>query len=94
MRISLHQFAEIVSPASALSIARQYIDVKAKDKQLVRTLSTKQHSKKHAAQPLPYYLLNDAPGKGFVLVAGDDAMGEVLAYSQENALDTTIAHPG
>ena len=92
--ITLPQFAEIVSPTTALSIARQYIDVKAKDKQLVRTLSTKQHSKKHAATPLPYYLFNDAHGKGFVLVAGDDAMGKVLAYSQENALDTTIAHPG
>lgn len=92
--IALPQFAEIVSPTTALSIARQYIDVKAKDKQLVRTLSTQQHSKKHAAKPLPYYLFNDAHGKGFVLVAGDDAMGEVLAYSQENALDTTIAHPG
>ena len=92
--MALPQFAEIVSPTKALSIARQYIDVKVKDKQLVRTLSTKQHSKKHAAKPLPYYLFNDAHGKGFVLVAGDDAMGKVLAYSQENALDTTIAHPG
>ena len=51
--IALPQFAEIVSPTTALSIARQYIDVKAKDKQLVRTLSTKQHSKKHRCKPTP-----------------------------------------
>lgn len=28
----------------------------------------------------PYYLFNDARGNGFVVVAADDEMGEVLAY--------------
>lgn len=31
----------------------------------------------------PYYIYNDAQGKGFVVVAGDDDMGDVLAYSTE-----------
>lgn len=42
----------------------------------------------------PYYIYNDAQGKGFVVVAGDDDMGDVLAYSTEGALDTLQANPG
>ena len=33
-------------------------------------------------------------GKGFVVVAGDDDMGDVLAYSTEGTLDTLQANPG
>lgn len=42
----------------------------------------------------PYYIYNDAQGKGFVVVAGDDDMGDVLAYSTEGTLDTLQANPG
>ncbi|MCI6208956.1 MAG: Spi family protease inhibitor [Prevotella sp.] len=38
-------------------------------------------------------MYNDAQGRGFVVVAGDDAMGEVLAYGTEGALDTLSANP-
>lgn len=42
----------------------------------------------------PYYIYNDAQGKGFVVVAGDEDMGDVLAYSTEGTLDTLQANPG
>lgn len=41
-----------------------------------------------------FYIYNDAQGKGFVVVAGDDDMGDVLAYSTEGTLDTLQANPG
>ena len=45
-------------------------------------------------QKLPYYLFNDASGKGFVLVSGHTEMGEILAYSTTNTLDTLHANDG
>ena len=35
----------------------------------------------------PYYVFNDDAGKGFVVIAGDDKMGKVLAYSKEASID-------
>ena len=53
-----------------------------------------QHSTpQHLNTSTPYYLFNDANGRGFVLVAADDDMGEVLAYSTEATLDTLNANP-
>lgn len=101
--------ADVVSPSTALDIARQYVHVAQQDRQHIKAFAaTKQHNLRNSAQRTPsaqtkstnaaatppYYLFNDAYGRGFVLVAGDDAMGEVLAYSSENALDTTQLHPG
>lgn len=41
----------------------------------------------------PYYIYNDVRGQGFVIVSGDDQMGEVLGYSKEGSLDTLNANP-
>ena len=79
--VTLPHFAEIVSPSSALNIARQYVQVKAQDKQRIKKLSIHYNRKSRSLKNTPYYLFNDAKGQGFVLVAADNAMGEVLAYS-------------
>ena len=92
--VTLPHFAEIISPATALDIARQYVQVKAQDKQRIKTLSAHHNRKPRNYKPAPYYLFNDAKGQGFVLVAGDNAMGEVLAYSDQHNLDTTALNPG
>jgi putative thiol protease/hemagglutinin prtT len=94
MFVVLPHFAEIISPSNALDIARQYVQVKAKDKQMIKRLSKKAHRKTFSSQATPYYLFNDAQNRGFVLVAGDNALGEVLAYSNTNTLDTTSINPG
>ncbi len=57
---------------------------------------TSQHLNTSPSQHLttsPYYLFNAADGRGFVIVAGNDEMGEVLAYSTEHTLDTLNANP-
>ena len=75
--------AEVVSPSQALQVARQYVQVNRQDRLRIQALSTQHKKKSQKNSPLPYYLFNDARGKGFVLVAGDDAMGQILAYSDE-----------
>ena len=52
-----------------------------------------QVSQRHSNSDTPYYIFNDAHGRGFVIVAGNDVMGEILAYSTENTLDTLNANP-
>lgn len=80
--------AHVVTPKEAENIARKYI--KLPTKKATRGVS-KQSGYSHNA---PYYIYNDAQNKGFVIVSGTTEMGEILAYSNENALDTINLHPG
>ena len=80
--------AHVVTPKEAENIARKYI--KLPTKKATRGVS-KQSS---YSQNAPYYIYNDAQNKGFVIVSGTTEMGEILAYSNENALDTINLHPG
>ena len=77
-----------ISFKKAAAIAKQY----------VRLSPTAQRTLKSRTQPnktgAPYYLFNDAGNKGFVLVAGNEAMGTVLARSTTASLDTLHAPEG
>ena len=81
--------ANPISPQKAAQIAKKYITLPHDNAlKAPANTSTSQH-----LTPSPYYLFNAADGRGFVLVAGDDAMGEVLAYSKEHTLDTLNTNP-
>ena len=80
--------AHVVTPKEAENIARKYIKLPTKK-------ATRGVSKQSGySQNAPYYIYNDAQNKGFLIVSGTTEMGEILAYSTENALDTTNLHPG
>ena len=80
--------AHVVTPKEAENIARKYIKLPIKK-------ATRGVSKQSGySQNAPYYIYNDAQNKGFVIVSGTTEMGEILAYSNENALDTINLHPG
>ena len=80
-------YSKNINPRKAAKIAQRYVtlpqsqEVKAKSKGFSQTADT------------PYYIYNDARGSGFVIVSGDDEMGEILAYSTEGTLDTLNANP-
>ncbi len=80
-------YADNVDFKTALRIARAYVNVSQKT---VKNLKTRAAA---TATQQPYYVFNDDAGKGFVVVAGDDKMGEVLAYSKEASLDMTNLNP-
>ncbi|MGP1350261.1 MAG: thiol protease/hemagglutinin PrtT [Hoylesella marshii] len=85
--ISLTAHGKDINPQKAAQIAKRYVTLshnnsaKAQTRGINRTTET------------PYYIFNDARGRGFVIVSGDDEMGEVLAYSTERTLDTLNANP-
>ena len=80
-------YADNVDFNTALSIARTYVNVSKKAAQNVKTRAAA------TATQQPYYVFNDDAGKGFVVVAGDDKMGEVLAYSKEASIDMANLNP-
>lgn len=81
-------YGKDVYPKQAVEIAKKYIT-------LSRDVKAQAWAKGlRPAALAPYYIYNDAQDKGFVVVAGDDDMGDVLAYSTEGTLDTLQANPG
>lgn len=86
--VSLAAEAKDVEPLEAVKIAQRY--VRLPEETVVKMQARKRLHKTNA----PYYIFNDAQGCGFVVVAGDDDMGEVLAYGTEGVLDTLNANPG
>lgn len=80
--------AKQVTARQALDIARKYVMPNRQSIASAQTRAGKQ-------QPIePFYVFNDKQGKGFVVVSGDDAMGEILAYGDNGTLDTLNANPG
>ena len=80
-------YAKEVNFKTALRIARTYINISQKT---VKSLKTRASA---TTTQQPYYVFNDDAGKGFVIVAGNDKMGEVLAYSNESSIDITNLNP-
>ena len=80
-------YADNVDFNAALRIARTYVNI---SKKAAKNLKTRAAA---TTTQQPYYVFNDDTGKGFVVVAGDDKMGEVLAYSHEAFIDMANLNP-
>ena len=80
-------YADNVDFSAALRIARTYVNI---SKKAAKNLKTRAAA---TTTQQPYYVFNDDAGKGFVVVAGDDKMGEVLAYSHEASIDMANLNP-
>ena len=80
-------YADNVDFNAALRIARTYVNI---SKKAAKNLKTRAAA---TTTLQPYYVFNDDTGKGFVVVAGDDKMGEVLAYSHEASIDMANLNP-
>lgn len=79
--------AEEINWQKATEIAKRYVTLPQDD-----GMKAKENGRKNKAG-IPYYIYNDARGQGFVIVSGDDQMGEVLGYSREGCLDTLNVNP-
>ena len=80
-------YAKEVNFNTALHIARTYINISQKTAKSLKTRASA------ATTQQPYYVFNDDAGKGFVIVAGNDKMGEILAYSNESSIDMANLNP-
>ena len=80
-------YADNVDFNTALRIARTYVNISKKAAKNLKTCAAATTTQQ------PYYVFNNDTGKGFVVVAGDDKMGEVLAYSHEASIDMANLNP-
>ena len=72
-----------ISQSQALGVASKYVAVSGPQK-LVRAVD-----KSYGGSDAPYYIFNSADGKGFVIVAGDDQLTELVGYSKTGSIDTS-----
>lgn len=77
-----------ITPAQAERIARRYVQLPE-----ASALHTPSHRLK-SRRAAPYYIYNDTRGKGYVIVAGNSAMGTVLGHGTQASLDTLNAPDG
>ena len=83
---SLSLFAEEITEAQALEKAQQIL----KGKQLLMPqTSSRRRAVSNTANP--YYVFNAKNNGGFVVIAGDDRMPEVLGYAEQGNLDLSQA---
>ena len=80
-------YADNVDFNAALRIARTYVNISKKSAKNLKTRAAATTTQQ------PYYVFNDDTGKGFVVVAGDDKMGKVLAYSHEASINMANLNP-
>lgn len=85
--VSLTAHGKDINPQKAAQIAKRYVTLSHNNSAKAQTRGINRTTE------APYYIFNDARGHGFVIVSGDDEMGEVLAYSTERTLDTLNANP-
>lgn len=80
--------AEVITPNAAQTIASKYIKV-----------SQRSHIKAFKAPtatttaPADYYVVTDAAGQGFALIAGDDCVNPLIGYSHTGSLDVNNMPP-
>ena len=80
--------AQKVSESEALQKAQLFM----KDKQF--TTTDKAHSRRLAPRKAPGYYVFNAEDGGFVIVAGDERMPEILGYSDHGQIDEASAPCG
>ncbi|WP_390885397.1 C10 family peptidase, partial [Hoylesella saccharolytica] len=85
--VSLTAHGKDINPQQAAKIAKKYVTLSRNSDTKVQTRGIQ------GTVETPYYIFNDARGRGFVIVSSNDEMGEVLAYSTERTLDTLNANP-
>ena len=80
-------YGKHITPKRATDIAKRYVTLPRNNN------ATVQKADANAPTNSPFYIFNDAHAQGFVVVAADDVMGEVLAYGTDGTLDTLNANP-
>lgn len=80
--LSIGAWAKQISEAEALSLASKYVDI-----EIGQTpLKTLKSASKRQAKNAEYYMFNSDKG-GFVIISGDDALTELIGYSDSGTID-------
>lgn len=81
---ALGMSADPITPTKAMQLAQEYM---VPGHQMMMTMQAK--SRKASTQNAPYYIISRGENQGFVIVAGDDCLPEVLGYTDQGDFDAT-----
>ena len=79
--VSMTLFAERVSVEDAALVANNFMNVASTNTNVKKVVPAKRMVRKAMAEENMYYLYENADGEGWVIIAADDAVTPVLAYS-------------
>ena len=79
--VSMTLFAERVSVEDAALVANNFMNVASANSNVKKAIPAKRMVRKAMAEENLYYLYENADGEGWVIIAADDAVTPVLAYS-------------
>lgn len=79
--VSMTLFAERVSVEDAALVANNFMNVASANSNVKKAVPAKHMVRKAMAEENLYYLYENADGEGWVIIAADDAVTPVLAYS-------------
>ena len=73
--------------AEAEAIAKAFMQNNGYDFNVTKSAKIKKIRTEKAGEITPYYIFNDTQKGGFVIVGGQEAMSDILAYSDEDCFD-------
>ena len=77
--------ANPITPEKALQIAQEYMVPGH-----TMTMQTQAKSRRASAVSAPYYVISRGENQGYVIVAGDDCMPEILGYTEQGDFDVFV----
>ena len=90
---SIFSIAQQRSEAEAAAIAKAFMQNNGYDFCITKSTTPAKMRAKKAGEIVPYYIFNDTQKGGFVIVGGQEAMSDILAYSNEECFDPNNIPP-
>ena len=86
---TIFSIAQQRTEAEAAAIAKAFMQNNGYDFNITKSTTPAKVRAKKAGEIVPYYIFNDTQKGGFVIVGGQEAMSDILAYSNEECFDTS-----
>lgn len=97
LMVSASLMADPIDAERAKSLAAQFMPSASTQPKLVKTAARRSSSGRRLApayqKTAPYYIFSRGENQGFVIVSGDDALPEVLGYTESGDYDETNMSP-
>ena len=90
---AIFSIAQQRTEAEAAAIAKAFMQNNGYEFNITKSMAPAKMRTQKAGEIVPYYIFNDTRKGGFVIVGGQEAMSDILAYSNEECFDTGSVPP-
>ena len=90
---AIFSIAQQRTEAEAAAIAKAFMQNNGYEFNITKSMAPAKMRTQNAGEIVPYYIFNDTRKGGFVIVGGQEAMSDILAYSDEECFDTGSVPP-